>query len=127
MSFASVLIVFRTNAIHIGDRILAINDVCLRGKGLHEAIELLQTSGDEITLKISRTVAQQHSKKTRTNRMLCFTSYSLEDYTPSVDSAMESWDSSHADHRLGDHPENSRKEVITPESSSSKTPINDSK
>jgi len=28
----------RTNAIHIGDRILAINDVSLRGKGLNEAI-----------------------------------------------------------------------------------------
>ena len=70
MKFASVLNVFRTNAIHIGDRILAINDVSLRGKGLHEAIDLLQTSGDEITLKISRTLAQQHSKETRTNRML---------------------------------------------------------
>lgn len=53
---------FRTNAIHVGDRILAINDVSLRGKGLHEAIELLQNSGDEITLKISRNVTTQPSK-----------------------------------------------------------------
>lgn len=51
----------RTNAIHIGDRILAINDVSLRGKGLNEAIKLLQTSGDEITLKISRLLHQQQS------------------------------------------------------------------
>ena len=28
-----------------------------------------------------------------------------DDYTPSVDSAMESWDSSNADHRLSDHGE----------------------
>ncbi len=54
---------YRTNAIHIGDRILAINDVSLRGKGLTQAIKLLQTSGDEITLKISRTLHQQQSLK----------------------------------------------------------------
>jgi len=53
----------RTNAIHIGDRILAINDVTLRGKGLNEAIRLLQTSGDEITLKISRLIHSQQSSK----------------------------------------------------------------
>jgi C-terminal processing protease CtpA/Prc len=52
---------FRTNAIHIGDRILAINDVSLRGKGLNEAIKLLQTSSDEITLKISRIINSQQS------------------------------------------------------------------
>lgn len=50
------LIEHRTNAIHVGDRILAINDVSLRGRGLNEAIKLLQASGDEITLKISRTI-----------------------------------------------------------------------
>lgn len=55
--------VFRTNAIHIGDRILAINDVSLRGKGLNEAIKLLQTSGDEITLKISRILNAQPSRR----------------------------------------------------------------
>ncbi|CAF3655465.1 unnamed protein product [Rotaria sp. Silwood1] len=85
----------RTNAIHIGDRILAINDVSLRGKGLNEAIKLLQTSGDEITLKISRIIHHQP-----------------KDYTPSVDSAMESWDSSHTDNRLSDNSEGTTKEII---------------
>jgi len=55
------LIKNRTNAIHIGDRILAINDVSLRGKGLTEAIKLLQASSDEITLKISRIINSQQS------------------------------------------------------------------
>jgi C-terminal processing protease CtpA/Prc len=46
----------------MGDRILAINDVSLRGKGLNDAIQLLQTSGDEITLKISRTLNPPQSR-----------------------------------------------------------------
>lgn len=46
----------RTNAIHVGDVILAINNVPLRGKTLSEAIELLQNSEDLVTLKISRNV-----------------------------------------------------------------------
>ena len=45
----------------MGDRILAINDVSLRGKGLNEAIKLLQGSNDEITLKISRTIHPHQS------------------------------------------------------------------
>lgn len=44
----------RTNAIHVGDVILAINNVSLRGKSLTEAIELLQNAEDSVTLKISR-------------------------------------------------------------------------
>ncbi len=44
----------RTNAIHIGDTILAINNVPLRGKSLTEAIDLLKNSDDIVTLKISR-------------------------------------------------------------------------
>ena len=44
----------RTNAIHVGDLILAINNVNLRGKSLTEAIELLQNADDAVTLKISR-------------------------------------------------------------------------
>ncbi|CAF1324735.1 unnamed protein product [Adineta steineri] len=78
----------RTNAIHIGDRILAINDVSLRGKGLNQAIKLLQTSGDEITLKISRLLHQPQ-----------------KDYTPSVDSAIDSWSSSYTDNRLSENGE----------------------
>ena len=44
----------RTNAIHVGDLILAINNVSLKGKSLSEAIELLQNADDMVTLKISR-------------------------------------------------------------------------
>ena len=44
----------RTSAIHVGDIILAINNVSLRGKSLSEAIELLQNADDMVTLKISR-------------------------------------------------------------------------
>jgi len=66
----------RTNAIHIGDRILAINDVSLRGKGLNEAIKLLQTSSDEITLKISRQIGSQQSinkiEKGKTTELLIY-------------------------------------------------------
>jgi C-terminal processing protease CtpA/Prc len=38
----------------VGDIILAINNVSLKGKSLSEAIELLQNAGDAVTLKISR-------------------------------------------------------------------------
>lgn len=47
-------LLLRTNAIHVGDIILAINNVSLKGKSLSEAIELLQNAGDAVTLKISR-------------------------------------------------------------------------
>jgi hypothetical protein len=35
-----------------------------------------------------------------------------EDYTPSVDSAMESWDSSNTDHRLSDNSEITKEILI---------------
>lgn len=44
----------RTGAIHIGDRVLAINGVSLKGKPLSEAIHLLQTAGESVTLKIKK-------------------------------------------------------------------------
>ena len=44
----------RTGAIHIGDRLLAINGTSLRGKPLSEAIVMLQNSGDTVNLKVSR-------------------------------------------------------------------------
>ncbi|CAF0828269.1 unnamed protein product [Rotaria sp. Silwood1] len=89
----------KTNAIHIGDRILAINDVSLRGKGLNEAIKLLQASNDEITLKISRTINPQQ----KLARPFHHHHHHQEEYTPSVDSAMESWDSSNTEHRFSDN------------------------
>ncbi|CAF4820876.1 unnamed protein product, partial [Rotaria magnacalcarata] len=89
----------KTNAIHIGDRILAINDISLRGKGLNEAIKLLQASSDEITLKISRTIHPQQ----KLPRSFHHHHHHPDEYTPSVDSAMESWDDSNADHRFSDN------------------------
>lgn len=44
----------RTGAIHIGDRVLAINGVSLKGKPLSEAIHLLQMAGESVTLKIKK-------------------------------------------------------------------------
>lgn len=45
---------YRTGAIHIGDRILAINSNSLKGKPLSEAIHLLQMAGESVTLKIKK-------------------------------------------------------------------------
>ncbi|KAM6895365.1 glutamate receptor-interacting protein 1 [Xenentodon cancila] len=44
----------RTGAIHVGDRILAINSSSLKGKPLSEAITLLQQAGETVTLKIKK-------------------------------------------------------------------------
>ncbi|XP_061107680.1 glutamate receptor-interacting protein 1-like isoform X2 [Conger conger] len=44
----------RTGAIHVGDRILAINSNSLKGKPLSEAIHLLQMAGESVTLKIKK-------------------------------------------------------------------------
>lgn len=44
----------RTGAIHVGDRILAINSSSLKGKPLSEAILLLQQAGETVTLKIKK-------------------------------------------------------------------------
>uniref|UniRef100_A0A8C5DH36 Glutamate receptor-interacting protein 2-like n=1 Tax=Gouania willdenowi TaxID=441366 RepID=A0A8C5DH36_GOUWI len=98
----------RTGAIHIGDRVLAINGVSLKGKPLSEAIHLLQMAGESVTLKI----------KKKTDRMklgfLSDTDDDLLDFqrsskhseayaatVPSIDSAMSSWDSSGFDAAYG--------------------------
>ncbi|XP_025835465.1 glutamate receptor-interacting protein 1 [Agrilus planipennis] len=44
----------KTGALHVGDRILAINSESLEHRPLSEAIRLLQTSGDRVQLKIAR-------------------------------------------------------------------------
>ena len=49
----------RTGALHIGDRLLAINGRPLQGKLLAEAIEILQNSGDVVTLKIGKSGASK--------------------------------------------------------------------
>lgn len=54
LEFLTVPFPSRTGAIHIGDRILAINNVSLKGKPLSEAIHLLQMAGETVTLKIKK-------------------------------------------------------------------------
>ncbi|CAL4088324.1 unnamed protein product [Meganyctiphanes norvegica] len=85
----------RTGAIHVGDRLLAINGSSLRGKPLSEAIVNLQNSGDTVTLKISRPRdSGVHSEDLGREDWLGHYAPAI----PSVDSAVESWDSSALDH-----------------------------
>uniref|UniRef100_A0A9J8DIE2 PDZ domain-containing protein n=1 Tax=Cyprinus carpio carpio TaxID=630221 RepID=A0A9J8DIE2_CYPCA len=95
----------RTGAIHVGDRILAINSVSLKGKPLSEAIHLLQMAGETVTLKIKKqTDSTSHhtllytpdddmTDSQKTNKLSDIYSTTI----PSVDSAMESWDGSGID------------------------------
>uniref|UniRef100_A0A8C8HSZ7 PDZ domain-containing protein n=1 Tax=Oncorhynchus tshawytscha TaxID=74940 RepID=A0A8C8HSZ7_ONCTS len=108
----------RTGAIHVGDRILAINSVSLKGKPLSEAIHLLQMAGETVTLKIKKQVDSKYEKKKdgemendlsdtedisdmtdsqKTNKLSEIYSTTI----PSVDSAMESWDGSGIDAGYG--------------------------
>uniref|UniRef100_A0A8D3DVD0 Glutamate receptor interacting protein 2a n=1 Tax=Scophthalmus maximus TaxID=52904 RepID=A0A8D3DVD0_SCOMX len=96
----------RTGAIHIGDRVLAINGVSLKGKPLSEAIHLLQMAGESVTLKIKK----QSEGRRPVDREAEFLSDTEDELTdsqktskhyevysatvPSIDSAMSSWDSS---------------------------------
>ncbi|XP_055094422.1 glutamate receptor-interacting protein 1 isoform X5 [Symphalangus syndactylus] len=110
----------RTGAIHIGDRILAINSSSLKGKPLSEAIHLLQMAGETVTLKIKKqTDAQSASspKKFPISSHLSDLGDVEEDSSPaqkpgklsdmypstvpSVDSAVDSWDGSAIDTGYG--------------------------
>uniref|UniRef100_A0A8C7S5V8 PDZ domain-containing protein n=1 Tax=Oncorhynchus mykiss TaxID=8022 RepID=A0A8C7S5V8_ONCMY len=102
----------RTGAIHIGDRVLAINCVSLKGKPLSEAIHLLQMAGETVTLKIKKqSDGQQMSEQAG---FPSDTEDELIDYQktskhsgvysatgPSVYSAMSSWDGSGIDTGYG--------------------------
>lgn len=55
--------VSRTGAIHVGDRILAINSVSLKGKPLSEAIHLLQMAGETVTLKIKKQLDSKYENR----------------------------------------------------------------
>uniref|UniRef100_A0A8C8JIQ8 PDZ domain-containing protein n=1 Tax=Oncorhynchus tshawytscha TaxID=74940 RepID=A0A8C8JIQ8_ONCTS len=104
----------RTGAIHIGDRVLAINCVSLKGKPLSEAIHLLQMAGETVTLKIKKqSDVQQMSEQAG---FLSDTEDELTDSqktskrsgvysatVPSMDSAMSSWDGSGIDADYGSH------------------------
>uniref|UniRef100_A0A8D3DWN1 Glutamate receptor interacting protein 2 n=1 Tax=Scophthalmus maximus TaxID=52904 RepID=A0A8D3DWN1_SCOMX len=111
----------RTGAIHVGDRILAINSVSLKGKPLSEAIHLLQMAGETVTLKIKKLLdSKLQNGRSQTKTILnCNELSDTEDddltdsqqtnklselYSttiPSVDSAMESWDGSGQDAGYG--------------------------
>ncbi|KAM9408622.1 glutamate receptor-interacting protein 2 [Pholidichthys leucotaenia] len=110
----------RTGAIHVGDRILAINSVSLKGKPLSEAIHLLQMAGETVTLKIKKQLdAAEENKAVETedtteNELSDGEDDELTDSqqtnklselysttVPSVDSAMESWDGSGLDPGYG--------------------------
>uniref|UniRef100_G3NGY9 Glutamate receptor interacting protein 2b n=1 Tax=Gasterosteus aculeatus aculeatus TaxID=481459 RepID=G3NGY9_GASAC len=110
----------RTGAIHVGDRILAINSVSLKGKPLSEAIHLLQMAGETVTLKIKKQLDSLKERKAAegedaTENELSDpeeddltdsqqTSKLSELYSttvPSVDSARESWDGSGLDAGYG--------------------------
>ncbi|XP_042191192.1 glutamate receptor-interacting protein 1 isoform X8 [Callorhinchus milii] len=107
----------RTGAIHIGDRILAINNSSLKGKPLSEAIHLLQMAGETVTLKIKKQLDMSSPKKSSISGQLSELS-DVEDEIPtvqkpvklcdifsttipSVDSAVESWDGSGIDTGYG--------------------------
>ncbi|XP_055047350.1 glutamate receptor-interacting protein 1 isoform X9 [Misgurnus anguillicaudatus] len=103
----------RTGAIHIGDRILAINSNSLKGKPLSEAIHLLQMAGESVMLKIKKQGELASPKQPSvTGRMNDLSDVEDESQAgqkpsklsdiysttiPSVDSAVESWDGSAID------------------------------
>ncbi|XP_042595491.1 glutamate receptor-interacting protein 1-like isoform X14 [Cyprinus carpio] len=100
----------RTGAIHIGDRILAINSNSLKGKPLSEAIHLLQMAGESVILKIKKQGELASPKQPTVTGRLNDLSDMEDDgqkpsklsdiYSttiPSVDSAVESWDGSAID------------------------------
>ncbi|KAE8281177.1 Glutamate receptor-interacting protein 1 [Larimichthys crocea] len=110
----------RTGAIHVGDRILAINSSSLKGKPLSEAISLLQQAGETVTLKIKKQgelsspkscvigpglgpgagLVQEHQDGEE-EPVVMVAPLSREQRAfstlPSVDSAVESWDGSNMD------------------------------
>ncbi|KAL4225936.1 Glutamate receptor-interacting protein 1 [Mactra antiquata] len=91
----------RTGAIQIGDRLLAINGTLTLGKSLDEAKNMLHSAGDLVTLKIARpekpkSEINQSNNSSKTNALR---EESCKSTTPvfSVDSALDSWDSSGQD------------------------------
>ncbi|XP_040927360.1 glutamate receptor-interacting protein 2-like isoform X3 [Betta splendens] len=106
----------RTGAIHVGDRVLAINGVSLKGKPLSEAIHLLQVAGEAVTLKIKKK-AERCEARPPQDREAVFLSDTEDELSdsqrtgrpseaygatvPSIDSALSSWDGSGFDGGYG--------------------------
>ncbi|XP_029902112.1 glutamate receptor-interacting protein 1 isoform X2 [Myripristis murdjan] len=109
----------RTGAIHVGDRILAINSSSLKGKPLSEAISLLQQAGETVTLKIKKQgelsspkscvigsglgqgagLGQENQEGEEEPVVMVAPLSGQRPFStlPSVDSAVESWDGSNMD------------------------------
>uniref|UniRef100_A0A8C2L906 Glutamate receptor interacting protein 2a n=1 Tax=Cyprinus carpio TaxID=7962 RepID=A0A8C2L906_CYPCA len=91
----------RTGALHIGDRVLAINNMSLKGKPLSEAIHLLQTAGDTVTLKIKKRSERKSLLESDRGSPGKYSELHRLITPPSLDSAMDSWDSSALDAGYG--------------------------
>uniref|UniRef100_A0A4W4E2I0 PDZ domain-containing protein n=1 Tax=Electrophorus electricus TaxID=8005 RepID=A0A4W4E2I0_ELEEL len=102
----------RTRALHIGDRVLAINNVSLKGKPLSEAIHLLQTAGDTVTLKIKKSadrsplrtgpcLSDAEDDRSDSLRRSKYSGLHCISTPPSLDSAMDTWNSSALDGGYG--------------------------
>ncbi|KAG1676716.1 Glutamate receptor-interacting protein 1 [Nymphon striatum] len=84
----------KTGALHVGDRLLAINGKSLRGKVLSEAIQMLQNSGDIVTLKICKDFTKTIDLEKTEHAEPEHETFKMSTPLPSVDSAVESWGSS---------------------------------
>ncbi|GLV42893.1 Glutamate receptor interacting protein [Carabus blaptoides fortunei] len=82
----------KTGALHVGDRILAINGETLEKRPLSDAIRLLQTSGDKVQLKIARQIKNGTDGDSYPIFQEPRGNYSSPGLA-SIDSAVESWDS----------------------------------
>uniref|UniRef100_A0A087Y3Z1 Glutamate receptor interacting protein 1 n=1 Tax=Poecilia formosa TaxID=48698 RepID=A0A087Y3Z1_POEFO len=110
----------RKGAVHVGDRILAINSSSLKGKPLSEAISLLQQAGETVTLKIKKqgepsavsspktcvigpglgaglNLDGQDGEEEPVITAVPPTNQRAFSTLPSVDSAVDSWDGSNMD------------------------------
>ncbi|CAN0068014.1 unnamed protein product [Lampetra planeri] len=107
----------RTGAIHVGDQILAINNVSLKAKGLAEAIQLLQRSSETVALKIKKPTQQRTRDAPKLAVKLSEPVDELADMrtlgklsdafsaaaVPSVDGTADSWDSSGVETAYSSH------------------------
>ncbi|WAR26106.1 GRIP1-like protein [Mya arenaria] len=94
----------RTGAIQVGDRVLSINGAQTTGKSLTEATTMLAEAGDLVTLKVAR-VDKPRSMSVGSTRTLVGRNLASKSITPvkSIDSALESWDSSGGDAHAWSH------------------------